>query len=433
LPKPYQISKRKAVAQFLAKVKEQQPVIQMILPLVEVVAQLQQGMREFVVRVVKQAIEEVMAEEVRLRVGRPNQADPQRAVTRWGSQPGYCVIQGQKVHVQRPRVRDKFKREVPLGSYELLQRASLLEEAIWDKMMRQVSTRKYSELLEEFAGSYGITRSTISGHFIEASRQKLQLLLSRPLSSLSLCAVLIDGKTVKQEQLIAVMGVTTEGKKMILGLRQGSTENTTVVKALLDDLEQRGVDFSHVRLYVLDGGKALKAAVLRKAGLAALLQRCQVHKVRNVIGHLPESYGHAVRAKMEAAYRMQDYIEARTALRHLQRELEARNPSAAKSLEEGLEETLTVHRLRVAHLLRQSLASTNLIESAFSIVEETCRNVKRWQDGDQRLRWIASALLYAESRFNRLHGHQQIHFLVKEMELLGLRQGQSKIRPAGVA
>lgn len=207
----------------------------------------------------------------------------------------------------------------------------------------------------------------------------------------------------------------------MLGLRQGATENTTVVKQLLDDLADRGVDFEVPRLYVLDGGKALFAGVRRTAAKAAVLQRCQVHKIRNVIDHLPEEHHGHVRQKLHSAYGMREYADARRALDLLLRELMDLNPSAARSLQEGMEETLTVHRLRVPPMLRTSLSSTNVIESTFSVVETVCRNVKHWQGGDQYLRWVGSGLLYAESRWNRVHGYRELPLLVKELELAVLQ------------
>lgn len=170
-------------------------------------------------------------------------------------------------------------------------------------------------------------------------------------------------------------------------------------------------------MYVLDGGKALAAALRHLAGPCAQIQRCQVHKIRNVIDHLSEEHQSAVRAKLCRAYQMREYVDAKRALDGLLHQLMHLNPSAARSLEEGLEETLTVHRLRVPHKLREKLASTNIIESAFSIVETICRNVKRWHDGDQRLRWVASGLLWAESRWNRIHNFSDLPVLVKELEL----------------
>jgi transposase-like protein len=227
------------------------------------------------------------------------------------------------------------------------------------------------------------------------------------------------------------LGLTLQGHKMILGLHQGATENATVVKHLLEDIRNRGVDFDVPRLYVLDGGKALHAAVRKMAGKCALVQRCQEHKIRNVVGHLTEEYQMAVRCKMRNAYNMLGYDAAKRALDQLLRELMDLNPSAARSLEEGLQETLTVHQLRVPDKLRNTLRSTNPIESTFDTVETVCRNVKRWQGGDQYLRWVASGLLWAESRWNRIHGYRQLPIVVKELELAVVRD--IPVRHASVA
>lgn len=288
-------------------------------------------------------------------------------------------------------------------------------------MIHGLTTRRYSQVIEELEQAYGIKKSTISEHFIEASRQRLDKLLARRLNEHALCAMMIDGTPFGDQQLITAIGLTVHGHKLVLGLRQGATENTTVVKQLLDDLGERGVDFEVPRLYVLDGGKALFAGVRRTAAPAAVVQRCQVHKIRNVIDHLPEEHHGHVRQKLHSAYGMREYADARRGLDLLLRELMDLNPSAARSLEEGMEETLSVHRLRVPPMLRSSLSSTNVIESAFSVVETVCRNVKHWQGGDQYLRWVGSGLLYAESRWNRVHGYRELPLLVKELELAVLK------------
>jgi putative transposase len=431
--KRYQISRERAVQELKKRAAEQNPPVQMVIPLAEIVSQLQSGMKQFIGTLLKVAIEETMQQEVTLVTGDRSQPDANRTTYRWGTERGYCVVQGQKLHIGRPRMLDKrTRKELPLGSYELFQRACLMEDAVWAQMMRQVSTRKYSDLVRQFAETYGVNKSAISEHFIACSRQKLQELVRRRLEKLPLCAMFLDSTVFKAEHVVAVMGVTTGGHKVILGLWQGATENAEVVRSLLADLQERGVDFNVPRLYVLDGSKALRKAVEQVAGSAGVFQRCQVHKIRNVIAHLPEGYNHAVRARMQAAYACIHYSEARSALSHLHDELERRNPSAAKSLAEGMEETLTVHKLRMQYILKRSLATTNPIESAFSVVETICSNVKRWSGGDQRLRWVASALLYAESRFRRLRGAAQIPFLVKELELLTLKQG-FKTRAIGAA
>ena len=431
--KRYQIDRERAVQQLNQRAVEENPPVQVIIPLAEIVAQLQSGMKQFIGTLLKLAIEETMQQEVTLMTGDRSRPDAKRAAYRWGTERGYCVVQGQKLHIGRPRVLDKrTHKELPLGSYELFQRACLMEDAVWSQMMRQVSTRKYSELVQQFAETYGVKKSAVSEHFIACSRQKLQELLQRDLRKLQLCALFLDSTVFEGQHLVAAIGVTSSAHKAVLGVWQGATENSEVVRSLLSDLQERGVDFNVPRLYVLDGAKALRKAVEHVAGSAAVFQRCQVHKIRNVTAHLPEGYNHAVRARMQAAYACAEYSEAKSALSRLHDELERRNPSAAKSLAEGLEETLTVHTLRMHYILRRTMATTNPIESAFSVVETICRNVKQWSGGDQRLRWVASALLYAESRFRRLQGSVQVPFMIKELELLTLKRG-FKTRTAGVA
>ncbi|HSQ52017.1 MAG TPA: transposase [Nitrospiraceae bacterium] len=265
-------------------------------------------------------------------------------------------------------------------------------------------------------------KSTVSEHFIEASRRRLENLQGRRLEQYALCAMMIDGTCYDGQDVIAAIGFTVQGHKVVLGLQQGATENNTIVRHLLRDLADRGVDFEIPRLYVLDGGKALHSMVGKMAGKCGVIQRCQEHKIRNVTGHLTEEFQTGIRCKMRNAYATHDHAAARRALDSLLRELMDINPSAARSLEEGMEETLAMHRLRLPENLRRTFRSTNPIESAFDTVETVCHNVKRWQGGDQYLRWIASGLLWAESRWNRLHGYRELPILVKELELAVVRK-----------
>ena len=281
--------------------------------------------------------------------------------------------------------------------------------------MRGLSTRNYGAVVKDFHNAYGVEKSAVSENFIEASREKVKQLMERPLGELRLCAVLIDGTPFQDRQMIAALGIGCDGTTTVLGIREGATENTAVVSSLLSELVERGLDFSTPRLYVLDGGKALAAAVRKHAGEAAFLQRCQVHKKRNVVDHLPDEHKADVRRKMQNAYAMAEYADAKRALEQLHRELMDLNPSAARSLEEGMEETLTVHKLRVPDQLRRTLCCTNVIESAFSIVETVCRNVKRWRDGDHIERWVGSGLLVAERQFRKVIGHRQIPLLLSSM------------------
>ena len=415
MEKRYQIDKQRAVQQFRRLATENNPTLQMMLPMAEVVGLLQQGVGQLLRQAGLQLMMLVMDEEVRHVAGERHEQNPQRRAHRWGKEQGYCVIDGQKVPICRTRVRDKDNREVPLGSYELFQRSGPLQAAVWDKMMRGLSTRNYGPVVKDFAEAYGVNKSAVSENFIEASREKLKELMERPLGDLRLCAVLIDGTPFKDRQMIVALGIGCDGRKTVLGLREGATENATVVGAVLSDLIERGLDFTIPRLYILDGGKALHAAVRRHAGEAGWIQRCQVHKKRNVLDHLPEEHKGDVKRKLQNAYAMTEYGDAKRALERLHRELMDINPSAARSLEEGLEETLTVHKLRVPEQLRRTLASTNVIESAFSIVETVCRNVKRWRQGDHTERWVGSGLLVAERQFRKVVGYRQIPLLLSSM------------------
>jgi len=418
MKKPYQIEAQRAVRQLEAMAAEENPAVQMVLPMAEMVGWLRQGVGALIRQAGLRVMELLMEEEVRERVGQRSQPQPERTANRWGKERGFCVVMGQKVPIDRPRVRTTDDQEVRLGSYEMFHRGEPLTETVWEKLMLGLSTRTYGRAVREFAEAYGLEKSAISEHFIEASREKLEEMMERRLDQLRLCALLIDATPFAGQQMVVALGVSQDGRKTILGIRQGATENATVVGELLGDLMNRGLDFAELRLYVLDGGKALHAAVKKYAGESAPIQRCQVHKRRNVLDHLTDEQKPAVTKKLNAAYALEDYAAAKQALEALHRELMELNPSAARSLGEGLEETLTVHRLHVPLRLRKTLASTNVIESAFAIVERVCGNVKRWHAGDQRERWVGSGLLVAEKQFRRVQGHKQIPILLRELEAL---------------
>jgi putative transposase len=418
MKKPYQIESQRAVKQLEAMAADGDPAVQMVLPMAEMVGWLRKGVGELIRQAGMQLMDLLMQEEVRELAGERSQPQAERKAGRWGSERGYCVVMGQKLPIQRPRVRSTEDREIRLGSYELFHRGEPLTETVWEKLMLGLSTRKYGQAVRQFTEAYGLEKSAVSEHFIEASRAKLKQLMERRLDKLQFCALLIDATPFEGQLMVAALGIGADGRKTILGLRQGATENATVVGELLGDLLERGLDFSAPRLYVLDGGKALTAAVKKYAGETAAIQRCQVHKRRNVLDHLTDEQKPGVAKKLNAAYGLEDYAAAQQALHTLHRELMDLNPSAARSLEEGMEQTLTVHRLHLPMQLRRTMASTNVIESAFSIVEQVCRNVKRWHGGDQRERWVGSGLLVAEKQFRRVQGHKQIPSLIKELEAL---------------
>ena len=292
----------------------------MVLPMAEMVGWLREGVGELIRRAGLQMVELLMEEEVRHLVGERNRTLPERTANRWGTERGYCVVMGQKVPVERPRVRSTEDREIRLGSYEMFHGGEPLTETVWEKLMLGLSTRKYGQAVREFSEAYGLEKSAISEHFIEASRAKLQELMERPLEKKKFCALLIDATPFEGQQMIVALGMGHDGSKTILGMRQGATENATVVGELLGDLMQRGFDFSQPRLYVLDGGKALHAAVKKYAGEAAPIQRCQVHKRRNVLDHITDQEKPTVARKLNTAYALDDYAAAKQVLDGLHHE-----------------------------------------------------------------------------------------------------------------
>jgi transposase-like protein len=277
-----------------------------------------------------------------------------------------------------------------------------------------LTSRNYRRAVESVVDGYGIEKSSVSRKFVAASAAQLQELCEKKLGDLDLVAILIDGIHFGQQVLVVALGIASSGQKHVLGVWQGATENTTVVKALLEDLVARGLSTERRYLFVIDGAKALRAAIERVFGERAEVQRCQIHKRRNVKEHLPKNVQSDYDRRIRNAYAMTEYAAAKAELEKIFRQLERVNPGAARSLEEGLEETLTVHRLGVGWLLRRTLASTNAIESCLSTVERVARNVKRWRSGGQALRWTATGLLEAERKFRKVKGFRDLATLQRK-------------------
>jgi transposase-like protein len=302
--KPYQIAAGRAIQRARQWAEQKNPVVQLLLPMVEILALAKQSAGELIREAGLRVILLAMQQEADALTGAKHQRSVERQAHRWSREDGFVVVDGQKVPIERHRLRSKNGGEVRLGTYELFQQTRTLDDEVWWKMLRGLTTRNYSLVTRSFAQAYGIEKSAISERFVQASRVKLKELMERPLGELKLCAIVIDGTPFKGRQMIAAIGVGNDGKKLVLGLREGATENATVVRELLEDLARRGLDFTTPRLYVLDGAKALHSAVKRHAGEAALIQRCQAHKRRNVLEQLPEEYQPGLERKLAAAYGM---------------------------------------------------------------------------------------------------------------------------------
>ena len=390
-------------------------LVQVPLPMAEVWEELQAQVEQLTGEAGLRIIGTILEDEVTRRVGPPHRPDPASSAVRWGRQPGYVVFGGQKVGVERPRARTREGEEVALDSYARLQHDGRRQRAVREGILAGLTTRNYRRAVASVLDGYGIEKSSVSREFVQASAAQLKELCERKLDGLDLVVILIDGQEVGGQTVVVALGIETSGKKQALGLWQGATENTPVVKSLLEDLVERGLKPERRYLFVIDGAKALRAAIAKVFGERGEVQRCQIHKRRNVADHLPKTCQKDYDRQIRNAYAMTKYGEAKAALEKLFRQLERMNPSAAHSLEEGMEETLTVHRLGVGALLRRTLASTNPIESCLSTVERVARNVKRWRGGDQSLRWTATGLREAETRFRRVKGYRELEVLHRRM------------------
>lgn len=385
----------------------------------ELAGSIKDGLLAVCVTVGLEVMRRMMEEEVNEVVGVKGKHNKERKAVRHGVENGSVVLGGRKVRIKRPRVRTRDGREVRLETYQAFRDARLLTQAALERMLHGLSTRQYRHGLEpmrEDLEELGTSRSTISRRFREATRKALAELMSRPLGDLKLVVLFIDGIEVAGHTVVVAMGLDTGGRKYVLGLWEGATENAAVCKALLSDLVERGLRVENGLLVVIDGSKALRAAVRDVLGTSVVIQRCQVHKKRNVLEHLPEEARGWVGRKLDRAYNESDYDRALAGLKALAGALEKEYPGAAASLREGLEETLTVLRLGVPELLQRTLRSTNVIESAFDGVRVAARNVKRWQSGEQVLRWTAAGLLEAESRFHRIAGYRDLPVLVQALQ-----------------
>jgi putative transposase len=386
---------------------------QMLLPMVELIEQAQLAVDEFIDVLGRGALEAVLELSAAQVAGPPHPGKAGGAVRRHGSQPGNVCLSTQKVRVRKPRLRTKAGgagAEVPVPAYEAMQAEGPLRDKLGEILLSGVSTRQYERVVPEMATSCGISKSSVSRQFKAASAAKLQALCERRFEALDLLVIYIDGVRFGPHHILGAIGVDSDGRKHVLGLREGATENAVVVKDLLTDLVARGVDPARRRLFVVDGSKALRAAIDAVFGPQQPVQRCRNHKVENVMGYLPEPLKDQVKTVMKAAYRL-SAEEGMARLKQQAGWLKPEHPDAARSLLEGLEETFTINRLGLPPKLRRCLATTNLIESPHSGVRLRTRRVTNWQGGGMVLRWAAGAFLATEANFRRLDGYRDLWML----------------------
>ncbi|MGI8678499.1 MAG: IS256 family transposase [Jatrophihabitans sp.] len=379
----------------------------------ELAGDVQEGLLAMAVGTGLQVMAAMMSADVEAVCGPRGKHDPARTATRHGSENGSVTLGGRRVPVQRPRMRaTDGSGELPVASYELFTSTEVLGRMAMQRMLAGLSTRRYPVGLEPVgrkveASARSTSKSAVSRRFVAATETALAELLSADLSGLDLVALMIDGVHFGDHLCVVALGIGIDGVKHPLGLAEGSTENTSVVTDLLTGLRERGLDTTRPIFIGIDGGKALHAAVVRVFD-HPVIQRCQIHKLRNVADKLPDHLAATVTKRMRAAYHADSALVAQAQLEALAKELERTHPGAAGSLREGLAETLTVLRLNVPPTLARTLRSTNGIESMISIARNHSTNVKNWQNGTMALRWCAAGMIEARGQFRRVNGHLQL-------------------------
>ena len=412
-------SNSRKIADFLSKDG------QLLLPFLELICNTEQAVDELIDVVGKAAIEAVLVLSAQQIAG-PKQPGKAKGDIGWhGRQQGVVSLSQRKLRVEKPRLRKKGKglgNEVTIPAYEAMVMNSRLGSRMLQILMKGVSTRKYKEILPEMAQTVGVSKSQLSREFIVASEQQLKELCERRFDDKDILVIYIDGIVFGDCHVIVAIGVDSGGYKHVLGLREGCSENSRVATDLLNDLVERGVKPDRLRLFVIDGSKALRYAINAVYGSKNLVQRCRNHKIRNVLGYLPDDRKDQAKSTMHAAFSL-DADKGRKKLKQLAKWLEQEYPSASGSLLEGLDEMFTINRLGLPKTLRRCLGSTNVIESPNSGIRSRTRRVKNWRDHGMVVRWVAASLLDMEQRFKRIMGYQQLWMLEAKLKELNEQTG----------
>ena len=389
-----------------------QVTVQLPLPVLSRLRAVREGFFELCLRVGEQALDALMEQDRTELCGPKWARQPSRQAGRGGSTASEITLGGRRIRVRRLRAAAVDGRELALPSFLWAAERDPLDAQTWRAIVAGVSTRKYGATLEPVPDTFtarSTSRSAVSRRFVALSQQQLTRCLSRPLSDLDLRVVMIDGIDYHDHTILIALGIDGQGRKHVLGVREGTTENSAVAGALLSDLVDRGLNAQGPLLFVIDGAKALRTAIRRVFGTLGVVHRCQVHKLRNVLEHLPEELRPSVRHAMRQAY--DPATSAASAQRQLERlaaSLAPDHPGAAASLREGLEETLTLQTLGISGALWKTLRSTNPIENLNGGVAAFTRNVRRWRNGAMILRWVGSAILEAEQQFRRVRGFREM-------------------------
>ncbi len=389
---------------------------QLLLPMLDLIEHAQVAIDDLIDVMGRATIEAVLLMSAEAVAGPKQQGKKvDRDVAYHGSQAGKVALRERQLRVEKPRLRRKTRQpgepgEVEIPAYEALRKDGRLADRMLEILINGVSTRRYERVLPEMAATVGVSKSQVSRETIEAGERLLKELAERDVSTLDILAVWIDGIQLGPYHVICAVGVDAQGHKHVLGLREGATENAEVAKALLEDLVARGLRSSRPRLFVIDGSKALRAAIDAVFGPENFVQRCRNHKERNVVGHLPKDQHEQARATLRAAWKL-DAKDGKARIEQYASWLESEWPSASASLREGLDEMFTINRLGLPSKLRRCLGTTNIIDNGHSALRDRVRRVRHWQSGAMALRWTAAAFEAISEKFRRILGHADLWML----------------------
>ena len=395
--------------------------VEIPLPLLGAFVNIHESLFEFCVDVGQQVLGAMMEEDRVVLCGPRGQHDPDRRAGRAGTTQSEVTLGGRRIQVVRPRVRSQEDGELELPSFAFAAKRDPMDRHTLNAVACGISSRKYARSLDRLPKEIeerSTSKSAVSRRYVAMTTKQMTAWLTTPLEGRHFPIVMIDGIHLGDHLVLIALGIDLEGKKQVLGLREGNTENGAVARALLQDLVARGLDPERARLFVIDGAMALTSAIRKIFGSKAEIQRCQIHKQRNILGHLPEHLHQGVRATLKQAWGLGNAEVARRRLEGLASSLEAKYPGAAASVREGLDETLTLQRLGIAGRLTVKLRSTNAIENLNSSIASYSRHVKRWQGGQMVVRWVSASIVEAEKKFRRVQGWKEIETLVRTLDAL---------------
>ncbi len=408
-------------------------VVEIPLPLLGAFTNIERSFFELCIDAGQQVLGAMMEQDREDLCGPRWRRDPDRRAGRSGTTRSDVTLGGRRIPVARPRVRSKEGEEVELPSFAFAAKRDPLDRHALNAVACGISSRKYARSLDplpEEIEERSTSKSSVSRRYVAMTTKQMTSWLTTPIGDRDFPIVMIDGIHLGDHLVLIALGIDIEGKKQVLGLREGDTENGQVARSLLRDLVERGLDPERARLFVIDGAKALTSAIRKMFGPLAEIQRCQIHKYRNILGHLPDHLHESVKAVLREAWSLGDATVAKRRLERLASSVQADHPGAAASVREGLDETLTLQRLGIGGRLYKKLRSTNAIENLNSGIVAYSRNVKRWQGGSMVVRWVSAAIVEAEKKFRRIQGWSDIEKLVRALDAIQQKQEATAQRVA---